>query len=76
MKYTIVNSETGAPFIQGAFDTIEEAERRLAELQVKASSYSLAVVVLEDDAEGREEKTEKPPPSQNRPRPSSRGPRS
>jgi hypothetical protein len=61
MKYTIINSDTGAVFIQQQYDSIEEAEARLAALKAKVGkSYSLAVSVLDEERKPKAEEKSAP----------------
>lgn len=59
MQYTVINSDTGAIFIQQQYRTIEEAEARLVALRAKlGDSYPLAVAIAEEDGKSNKEKTE------------------
>lgn len=52
MPYTIVNSDTGAPFIQQSYDDEADAQIRLDALKHKIGDrYSLSIVMV-DDGEG------------------------
>jgi hypothetical protein len=48
MKYTIINSDSGAPFIQQHYDSLEEAQARLEAIKQKASGRPVVIVGVDD----------------------------
>jgi len=57
MKYTIINSDTGAPFIQQSYDTPEQAQEHLDQMTAKfGDRYPLEIRLTEENEEIEETK--------------------
>jgi nitrogen regulatory protein PII-like uncharacterized protein len=75
VKFTIVNTDSGSPFVQQQYDTAEDAEAALAIVKAKfGERYKLGVAVVDDEGQsqtsnGDEEKKTINPPSPSGPRP-------
>ena len=50
MKYTIINTDKGTPFIQERFDSVDGAKTKLDILKAKgADRYPIAIVGVDDE---------------------------
>lgn len=76
VKYTIIHSDTGAPFVQQTYDKAEDAEAALVAVKAKVGDrYPLAVAPVDEGGEVKAEAKTTDPAPVNKPRPSQRGPR-